>query len=332
MQEIKVLITDPIDSAGIDLMAKESFIITQAAGVSKEELIRIIPEFDALLCRTSTKIDKEIIDAAVNLKCIGLVSTGWDHIDIEAANARNIAVLGLPPSRTDIDVTTKGSFVPTAEHVILCTLALAGNFYPTVKSMKDGKWEKFGFSGTELFNKTLGIIGFGRIGKLVAERAQAFKMNILINDHKNKELAEQPWPTSFEFVGLEELCQRSDFITVHLHKTPETVNLIAKSQFDLMKKNAIVINTARGAIINNQDLYEALKNNKIRAAALDVFEGGQSNLDMNLISLPNVIATPHIAGVSQEGQQRQSLDTAQSVIAFFQTGDLSNAINKVNKI
>jgi len=331
MQKIKILITDPIDQAGIDLMQAEGFEVMQKSNLSKQELIKIVPEFNAVLCRTSTKIDQEIIAVAANLKCIGLVSTGWDHIDIEAASAHNIAVLGLPPSWTDIDVTTKGSFVPTAEHVILCMLALAGNFYPTVKSMKEGKWEKFGFSGTELFGKTLGIVGFGRIGKLVAERAQAFKMTILINDHKNQELAKQQWPEYFEFVGLEELCRRADFITLHLHKTPETINLITKPQFDSMKSSAMLINTARGAIVNSQDLYEALKNNKIRGAAIDVFEGGSANLDMDFISLPNVIATPHIAGVSQEGQKRQSLDTARSVIDFFQKGDMSNTINQISQ-
>ncbi len=333
MQKIKVLITDPIDNSGIDLMKAEGFEVTQKNNLSQEELIKIIPEFKAVLCRTSTKIDQEIIAAADNLKCIGLVSTGWDHIDLASASRRQIAVLGLPPGRTDIDVTTKGSFVPTAEHVILCMLALAGNFYPTVKSLKEGRWEKFGFAGTELFDKTLGIIGFGRIGKLVAERAQAFKMKILVNDLKNQELSQAAsWPFAPEFVDLAELCRRSDFITIHLHKTAATVNLIAKPQFEEMKKGAMIINTARGAIINNQDLYEALKNNKIRGAALDVFEGGPAGLNIDLIGLPNVIATPHIAGVSQEGQQRQSLDTAQSVIDFFASGDLRNAINQVSKL
>lgn len=332
MENIKVLITDPINPIGIKSMEDEGYQVTQKQDLSKEELLDIVADYDAIICRSSTPIDGDIIKKAKKLKCISITSTGWDTIDTDTADKLNIAVFGQPSDKEGEDVTRKGSFTPNAEHTILLMLALAGDFYNTVNDMKNGKWDKFNFLGTELLDKTIGIIGLGRIGQLVAKRAHSFEMKILAynrdNEDKKKHL-QLDFPV--EFVSLEELCKRSDFITIHTPKTPETINLISKKQFDLMKKEAIVINTARGGIINEDDLLDVLKNKKIRGAGLDVFVNEGSDLNMDLISLPNVVATPHIAGVSKEGQERRSIATANNIIGFFKEGKIDNLVNNYNK-
>lgn len=330
MEKIKVLITDPINDAGIKMMVEEGYEVTQEKDLLREELVKIIPDYDAVICRSSTPIDRDIIEAGKKLKCISITSTGWDTVDIDAADKLNIAVFGQPHGAPDEDVTRKGSFTPTAEHTILMMLAAAGDFYNTVDKMKQGNFAKFGFPGTELLDKTLGIIGFGRIGQLVARRARAFEMNIIAyNRNSRNKFSTVDFPV--EFVELDELCKRADFIVIHMPKTSETVNLISKKQLDLMKEGVILINTARGGIINEDDLLYALKNKKIRAAGLDVFVNEKDNLNIELISQSNVLATPHIAGVSKEGQIRRSVATANNIINFFRAGDLTNLVNQYKK-
>lgn len=323
---MKALITDPIDSSGPELLASKGVEITTKIGLSAAEIEKIVSDFDILICRTSTKVTKPIIAAAKKLQCIGLVSTGWDHIDIQEANARGIAIIGLPPNK-DIDVTKKGSFVPTSEHVILSMLAAAGNYCQVVDELKQGNWNKFAFQGTELFQKTLGIIGFGRIGQLVYERAAAFGMRILVSDTSKQKSNQFP---NIEFVSQENLVQESDFISIHVHKNASTIDLINKETFATMKKGVILINTSRGGIINESDLLEALNLGLVRAAAIDVYDNSKGKLPMDLITHPRVLATPHIAGVSLEGQKRQSIDTAQNILQYLFDGDTSNIINSPN--
>lgn len=330
MGKIKILITDPIDETGIKMMIEEGYEVRQEKDLNKNDLLTIIADYDAIVCRSSTIIDRDIIVAANKLKCIAITSTGWDTIDLNAANEYNIAVFGQPTFvGSGEDISRSGSFVPTAEHAMLLMLAAAGDFYNTVNSIKNGYWSKFDFSGTELLDKTVGIVGFGRIGQLVARRAHAFGMKVIAYDKVNNYSVSLDFPV--HFVDLDQLCQQSDFITIHMPKTTETVNLIASRQFELMKEEAVIINTSRGGIINERDLLEALKNKKIRAAALDVFVNEGLDLNMELISLPNVLATPHIAGVSKEGQKRRSVATAYNIINFLKHNDLTCLINDYKK-
>ena len=328
MKKIKILITDPIDTTGVKMLEDNGYTITQKSDLNKEELLKIAGDYEAIICCSSTPIDREVMESAKKLKCIAITSTGWDTIDIKTADRLKIAVFGQPANSKGGDISREGSFTPTAEHTILFMLALAGDFYNTARVMKEGRWEKFGFAGTELLDKTLGIIGFGRIGQLVSQRAQAFGMKIIAYDRdgndKSKNL-QLTFPVAF--VDLKTLCRQADFITIHLPKTAETIDMIGDRQLELMKKEVIIINAARGGIINEEALIKALKNNKIRAAGLDVFVSEGHDLNMDLISLPNVIATPHIAGVSSEGQRRRSVATAQNIISFFEKGDLNNLVN-----
>lgn len=327
MRKNSVLITDPIHPEAIKLLKNSGFGVKYICEKSTHQLLATVERYDAIICRTSTKIDREMLDAAKNLKCIGVAATGWDHIDAEEATRRGVVLLGLPPGNKSVNPERQGSFLPTAEHTILCMLAAAGNFYPAVASLKQGKWERYNFVGTELYGKTLGIVGLGRVGGLVAKRAAAFGMNIIGYDpYASDDVAKN---SNVKLVTLKRLCQKSDFITVHTHKTSETINLLDKKHFAYMKQGVIVINTARAAVINEQALVSALRSKKVRCAVLDVFENEPHGINMELVKLPNVLATPHIAGVTDEAWRRVSLQTAKDVIGYLKYGRTKNAINKV---
>lgn len=324
-KRFSILAVDPIDSA-VKLKLQKRFNVDEKLGLSKEEIIKIIVNYDALIGRTSTKIDKDIIEAAKKLRCIGVHATGWDHIDIEAATARGIAVLGYPQDKRNFEKDRlRGSFIGAAEHVLLCMLATAGNFYSTVAGMKAGRWDKYKFQGTELYGKTLGIIGLGRIGSLVAERAHAFGMQVV---------AYAPGLTSTEAkkrgatkVSFDTLLKHSDFITLHVPKTPETHQMIGAKEFKKMKRGSILINTARASIVDEKALIRALTNGTLRAAAIDVHEHPPHGVNRQLIQLPNVLPTPHIAGVSVEGLSRVSTYIAESVAQYLTNGTARGLIN-----
>lgn len=328
MPKTKVLITDPLHIEAINMLKESGFDVTCVKINSKEHFLKIIPRYGALICRTSTKVTEEIIASAKRLRCIGVAATGWDHIDVDAAAKHGIILFGLPPKDKSIDIQKQGSFLPTAEHTILAMLASAGNFYHAVSSLKSGKWEKYNLVGTELYNKTLGIIGLGRIGGLVAERAAAFGMKIIAYDPLVSRDRIKNLGVKVKKVSLPVLCKKSDFITIHAHKTPKTINLLDQKSFALMKNGVIIINTARPAIINEQALMHNLASKKVRCAVLDVFENepDTARMNMELIRMPNVLPTPHIAGVSEEAWKRVSLTTARDVIAYFTYGKKKHVI------
>lgn len=326
----KILAVDPIDPEVRKKLQKE-FVVDQKVGLSKEAIIKIVGKYDALIGRTSTKIDKDIIAAGTKLRCIGVHATGWDHIDLEAATKAGIAVLGFPPQKGAFKTERlQGSFIGVAEHVMLGMLAAAGNFYNTVSGMKAGRWEKYKFVGTELFGKTIGIIGLGRIGSLVAERAKAFGMRVVAySPNLTDAEAKKRGATR---VSLPTLLKESDFVTVHVPKGPKTIGMIDKQIFKKMKKGAVFINTARAAIVNEKDLIEALTKGHLRAAVIDVFEHPPHGVNPKLVKLPNVFATPHIAGVSTESLSRVSTYIGESVATFLKKGTVRGLINKGVKL
>ncbi|MFY9457487.1 MAG: hydroxyacid dehydrogenase [Candidatus Spechtbacterales bacterium] len=328
MSKMKVLITDPIHMEAINLLKDSGLDITYVKIKSKEHFLKIIPRYDALICRTSTKVTSEVITSAKRLRCIGVAATGWDHIDVDAAAKRGIILFGLPPGDKSVNIQREGSFLPTAEHTILAMLAAAGNFYQAVSSLKAGKWEKYNLVGTELYGKTLGIVGLGRIGGMVAQRAAAFGMKVVAYDpHVSRDVIKN-LGVKVKKVSLAVLCKKSDFITIHAHKTPKTTNLLDQKSFALMKNGVIIINTARPAIINERALMRGLASKRVRCAVLDVFENepNPARMNMDLIQMPNVIATPHIAGVSEEAWKRVSLTTAKDVIAYLKYGKKKHVI------
>ncbi|MBN1627605.1 MAG: phosphoglycerate dehydrogenase, partial [Deltaproteobacteria bacterium] len=294
------------DTPGIEMDMK--------VGLKPDELKSIIGEYDGLAVRSETKVTADIIGAARNLKVIGRAGIGLDNVDIPAASQRGIVVMNAP----------EGNTVTTAEHALAMMMALTRNIPQATASLKGGKWEKKKLEGRELFNKTLGLIGAGHIGSIVAERAKGMKMKVIVFDpYLKQEIIER---LDLEPVSLDELFKRSDYITIHTPKTKETVNLINAETIAKMKKGAMLINCARGGIVNENDLYEALKSGRLAGAALDVFEKEPPG-ENKLMTLPNFICTPHLGASTQEAQENVSRDIAEQMVDYLINGSVKNAVN-----
>jgi phosphoglycerate dehydrogenase-like enzyme len=300
----RVLICDPIASDGVDLL-REQFEVDIKTGLSEAELLAVIPDYEAVVVRSATRITAEIIEHGINLRVIARAGSGLDNVDVAAAREREITVLNSPNANT----------LAVAEHTMGLLLSLARRVPLADHALKEGRWEKKGLLGTGLSGKTLGIIGFGRIGNEVAIRARAFGMRLLVNQRRptpQLDLAED-----IEAVDLLELLRRSDFISLHVPLTDETRDMIGAQQFELMKPTAFLINTARGGIIDEEALLAALENEQIAGAALDVFV--QEPADPSaLIKHQRLIATPHIGASTEDAQQMASLTVATSIIELLQ--------------
>lgn len=293
---MKVLISDPIDPEGVNILTDAGLTVEEKPGISSEELIKLIPEYDAIIVRSATKVTADVINAGKNLKVIGRAGVGLDNVDRKAAEARGIKIVNTPEA-TSISV---------AELALGMMFACARSIPQATISLRAGKWEKKTFQGIELYGKTLGIIGSGRIGTELAKRALALGMRVLVNDLPGVK------PQYGELCPLEELLAKSDFISLHIPKTPDTYHLLNKETFAKMKKGVIIINCARGGVIDETALFEALQNGQVAAAALDVYE--QEPLkDFRLFSLPQVIGSPHIGAQTKEGQRRAGIQIAEKV-------------------
>jgi len=312
---MKILVSDPLAESGIrKLQDVSDFEVEVNTSLTHEELLNIIKEYDALVIRSGTKATAEIIEAADRLKVIARAGIGLDNVDIGAATKRGIVVMNTP----------EGNVITTAEHAIAMMMAVTRNIPQASQSLKAGKWEKKRFRGHEVFNKVLGIIGIGRIGRVVAERAKGLKMNVIAYDpYINAELVER---LGIDWVPLDELYARSDYITVHTPVTQETRNLIDAQAFAKMKKGVYLINCARGGIVNEEDLYEAVQGGVVAGAALDVFEREPPG-DNRLLSLDRVIATPHLGASTDEAQENVAVAVADQVIDYLGSGTIRNAVN-----
>ncbi len=291
MSKYKVLITDKIHEAGEKYLIEKGFEITEIENPKEDELIKIIPEFDVLIVRSATKVTRNVIENAKKLKIIGRAGVGLDNIDLEAAKEKNIKVLNSPES----------SSVSVAELTILFILAALRRLPQAHISMSKGKWEKKKFMGKELKGKKVGIIGFGRIGKEVAKRIKCFEAEILVFD---------PYLNCIEdgklVLSLEELFSSCDIITIHAPLTESTRNMINKNVFEKAKRGIIIVNCARGEIINERDLLWALNEGIVSVACLDVYEKEPPE-NKELLSHENVILTPHIGAQTIEAQEKASL-------------------------
>lgn len=321
----KILVVDPIHSDAVKYLEENGFSVTHRIPYLLPELPKLANGHDVLICRTSTKLDNNFFTQASHLKCVALASTGYDQIDIESARRNNVTILGLPSSNKNIDTSTQGNFISTAEHTILLILSALGDTHNAVLSLENNKWEKSDFVGYEAYQKTLGLIGFGRIGKLVAVRAQAFGMNVIAYD---------PYVTSEEMkaynttkVDLEILLKESSIITIHAPKTPETIDLLNQAAFDKVKPGVILVNVARSEIVNTDALLKALDDGTVHRYATDVHKNEPYDIEWHVIKHSKVIATPHIAGSTQEALRRISLSTVQSIINFVKNNDNSNVIS-----
>jgi len=312
---MKVLVSDPLSEVGVKTFQETPDIeVDVNTDLAPEKLKEIIGDYHALIIRSATKATAEIIEAAHNLKVIGRAGIGLDNVDIPAASKKGIVVMNTP----------EGNTITAAEHTIAMIMSLSRNIPQASASLKEGKWEKKKFQGQEIFNKTLGVIGVGRIGRLVSERAKAMEMKVIAYDPYIKpDIIER---MDIEPVSFDELLQRSDYITIHTPSTGETINLINHKAIAKMKNGAMLINCARGGIINEDDLLEALKSGHLSGAALDVFSEEPPG-KTELMSLPNLIATPHLGASTKEAQDKVAKDVAEQIIGYLLYGSVKNAVN-----
>jgi len=289
----KILVADSLSPEALEeLKSIPGFEVTLKTGMDEEELIKTIPDFHATVVRGATKVTKNAIEAASNMELIVRAGIGLDNIDVAAAQEKGIEVTNTPAA-TSISV---------AEHAFGLMLAAVRNHGRANLSMKEHKWEKKILSGTELYEKTLGIIGMGRIGQEVAKRAIAFGMKVIAYD-----VIDVKTDLDVKQVGLEELITQADIITLHVPLTGETKHIISEAEFEKMKDGVIIINASRGGTVDEGALLRALESGKVRAAGLDVFEKEPPD-DFSLIDNPNVIAAPHIGAAAKEGQKRSGME------------------------
>jgi len=299
---MKVLVCDPIHEDGIKILKDAGFQVDINPEISYEELKEKVRDYDVLVVRSRTKVTKEIIDAGEKLKVVGRAGAGIDNIDVEAAKEKGVKVLNTPEAPA----------IAVAELTIGLLLSLARQIPRADSSMKDGRWAKKEFRGWQLNGKTLGVVGLGHIGEKVARLAKAFGMKILITKRTppSPEILKE---LEAEFVSLDELLRRSDVISLHVPLTPQTYHMIGEKEIQLMKDGAFIINTSRGAVVDEKALFNALKSGKLGGAALDVYEM-EPPKDYSLMKLPNVVCTPHIGAQTVEAQRAASTLLAQKIV------------------
>jgi D-3-phosphoglycerate dehydrogenase len=296
---MKVLICDKTENEYIEQMRAAGLTVDVNDTITPEDLFKVLPAYDGMVVRSRTKVRKDLIDVCPNLKVIVRGGAGLDTIDHEYAKTKGITVMNTPLANS----------ASVAELTIGFMLMMARSLYQATASVKAEKWDKKSFNGDEIGGKTLGLIGVGNIGKEVAKRAAVMGMTVIAYDPYVKELA------GIKLVTLDELLARSDYISLHLPKTKESANMIGAEQFAKMKKGVRIVNCARGGIIDDNALYEALVSGKVAGAALDVYPE-EPPTDWKIMKLDNVIAAPHIGASTKEAQARVGAEVADKLIAF----------------
>ncbi|MDD1605442.1 MAG: phosphoglycerate dehydrogenase [Methylococcaceae bacterium] len=310
----KILISDKLAEAGINYLNEQSDIqIHIQTGLNEDELCEIIGDYDALLIRSDTKVTAKVLQAAKNLKLIGRAGIGVDNVDIPAATEMGVIVMNTP----DANATT------TAELAIAHLMSLSRHLPAADRSIRAGKWDRK-LVGSEVSHKTLAILGFGTIGRIASQRGLGLKMNVIAYDPF---VAPEVFADlGIESVGLEELLKRADYLTLHCPLIEKTRNIIGAEQLAMMKKTAMIINCARGGLIDEAALYDALKTGKIAGAALDVYEN-EPPKDSPLLELDNIVFTPHLGASTSEAQVAVSVEIARQAVMFLKTGEAVNALN-----
>jgi D-3-phosphoglycerate dehydrogenase len=311
----KVIIPDDLSQAGLDLLRSHPNVSVELAKkMPREALLSKIADYDALIVRSETKVDAEMIDAGKKLRVIGRAGIGVDTIDVDAATRRGIIVMNTPQANT----------IATCEHTLAMMLALARHIPQSDASVRRVEWTRSKFMGVQLSGKTLGVIGFGRIGREVARRAQAFGMEIVAYDPYVSE--ESARAAKVQLAELEALLAQADFVTLHSSLTQGSRGILDAERIAKMKRGAFVVNVARGALIDPDALYEALKNGHLGGAAIDVFEEEPPG-DLPLFKLPNVVVTPHLGASTSEAQRDVSIQMAEQILDALHDRDVRNAVN-----
>lgn len=311
-----VLIPDNVDQSAIDLLVNAEGITVNAPGkLSQADAQAAIAEAHAIIIRSGIQADADLIAAAPNLKIIARAGVGVDNVDLDAATRQGVVVVNTPGGNT----------ISTAEHTFGLMLALARHIPEAEISMRSGQWDRKSFSGVELRGKTLGIIGFGRIGRAIASRAQAFEMTVIAADpFVSPEVGAE---LGVEIVSQEEVFQRADFLTLHAVITPETKGMINAESIATMKRGVRIVNASRGALIVEEDLAEAIKSGHVAGAALDVYAVEPPSSDNPLIGLSGVVHTPHLAASTSDAQVTVAVEAAQLVIVGLLQGKYENVVN-----
>lgn len=310
-----IVVADDLPASALALLRRDGWTVDARSGRTPDVLKTDLAQADALVVRSATKVTADVIAAAPKLQAIARAGTGVDNVDVPAATARGIVVMNAPGANS----------VSVAELAMAQLLALARRLPAADQSMKTGAWDKKSFMGEEVRGKVLGLAGFGRIGREVARRAQAFGMTILAFD---------PFVApgdaaalGVELVSLEDLCARAHYLSLHLPSTPETRHLFNSDRLARCRKGLRLINTARGELIDEGALADAIEAGQIGGAALDVFEH-EPTKEHRLQRLPQVVASPHIAASTREGQELVGIETAEALVAFLTTGERRNAVNR----
>ena len=313
---MKVLVSDALSQQGLNLLIhEEDFEIDVKTDLTSEGLLNRIADYDALIIRSTTKVTADIIKAANRLKVIGRAGVGVDNIDLRAATQQGILVVNTPTSNT----------ISAAEHTFTLMLALSRNILPAGISLKQGRWHRNKFIGVELYGKTFGVMGLGKIGAEVLQRAQAFGMKTIAYDpYVTLDAAEK---SGIHLVKREELFREADYISIHTPVSSETYHSISDEEFAMMKPSCRIINCARGGIIDEEALYRALKNGTIAGASLDVFEEEPAT-NSPLLTLDNMLATPHLGASTAEAQEQVAVEIAQQVVNALRGLPVEHAINQ----
>lgn len=317
MAKLKVLVSDPISQLGVDTLAEGGQLdVTFHPGLPHEELLKIIPDYSALVVRSQTKVGADVIAVAKKLKAIGRAGVGVDNVDVDAATRRGIVVMNTPGGNT----------VSTAEHAFSLLVSVARKIPQADASVKSGKWDRKSFQGVELNGKTLAVLGMGRIGTEVAKRARAFGMHVLAYDPYLSEARANSLQVEL-IEDLDEALPRADFVTMHMPLTDETRHMLDARRLALLKKGARIVNCARGGLVDEKALAEALGSGHIAGAAIDVFEQEPPPEENPLRKAPNIVFTPHLGASTAEAQESVGIEIAHTIKAALLDGTINNAVN-----
>jgi len=313
--QLKIFVADEVSDSGLQPLRDAGFAVEKRTGLSPAELGEVLSSYSGLVVRSETKVTAGLMDQATKLRVVGRAGVGVDNIDVAAATARGIVVMNAPDGNT----------ITTAEHTLALMIALARRVPQANMSLKSGKWDRKRFIGVELQGKTLGIIGLGRIGRVVASRARAFGMNIIAYDPFIA--PDQARDLEIELASLADVFARADFLTVHTPSTTETRGIIDRKAFSQMKRGVRIINCARGELVDEEALYEAIKSGIVAGAALDVFATEPPAADSPLLALDEVIVTPHLGASTTEAQEGVAFTVAEQMRDYLLTGGLRGAVN-----
>ena len=316
MKTAKVLVSDKLSDAGLAILRSATGLtVDYRPGLSESELADVIGDYDGLVIRSGSKVTAKVLERADSLQVIGRAGIGVDNVDVQAASRKGVVVMNTPT----------GNMITTAEHAISLLLALARKIPQATASMKSGKWEKTKFEGTEIAGKTLGVVGMGNIGRIVADRAIGLKLNVIAYDPVLS--PEKASSLGIELVSIQELFSRADAITFHTPLTAETKNLVNADSIKTMKKGVLIVNAARGGIVDEAALAAAIQEGHVGGAALDVFVNEPLEADSPLTKVDKIILTPHLGASTGEAQERVALEIAEQVADYLINGTVKNAVN-----